>query len=193
MRTRNTDVYVAPDDPLSIILEAVVRAAWLLRRLVVAVVKRAARNAGTAIVLVLVVTTVWLLNLYAAAGLVVIIATALTTWRFAHRESFTHQAAPRLTLLGRAPLYRLRWRHVASRCGMVIQPHGVLALDRSKNQLVQHILRVVVDRSGRDRLLLRLPVGMTPDDARRPLRGDRPRLRRRRHAGRHSPTRAGVA
>ncbi len=46
----------------------------------------------------------------------------------------------------------------------MIHPHGVVALDRSKNQLVPHILRVVVDRSGRDRLLLRLPVGMTPDD-----------------------------
>ncbi len=51
MRTRSTDIYVAPDDPLSIILEAVVRAAWLLLRLVVAVVKAAARNAGTATIL----------------------------------------------------------------------------------------------------------------------------------------------
>ncbi|MFQ6170970.1 FtsK/SpoIIIE domain-containing protein [Oryzobacter sp. R7] len=164
MRPRSTDIYVAPDDPLSVVLEAVVRAVWLLLRLVVAVAKGAARNAGTAIILAVVVTTVWLLNLYAAAGLVVIIATALTTWRFAHRESFTRQAAPRLTLLWRAPLYRLRWRHVASRCGLVIRPHEVVALDRSKNQLVPHILRVVVDSSGRDRLLLRLPVGMTPDD-----------------------------
>ncbi|PKW26678.1 FtsK/SpoIIIE domain-containing protein [Phycicoccus duodecadis] len=164
MRTRSDDIYVAPDDPLSIVLEAVVRATWLLLRLVAAVVKAAARNVGTATILVVVAATVWLLNLYAAGGLVVIVAAALTTWRFAHRASFTRQAAPRLILLWRAPLYRVRWRHVATRCGLVIQPHGMAALDRSKKQLVPHILRVVVDRSGRDRLLLRLPVGMTPDD-----------------------------
>ena len=68
------------------------------------------------------------------------------------------------SLLWRAPLYRLRWRHVAMRCGLVVHPHGVVTLDRSRNQLVPRLLRVVVDRSGRDRLLLRLPVGMTPDD-----------------------------
>ena len=164
MRTRSDDLYVAPDDPLSIILEAVVRAAWLLLRLAAALAKAAARNVGSATILALVVATVWLLGLDAAAGLVAFIAAALTTWRFAYRESFTRQAEPRLILLWRAPLYRLRWRHVSMRCGLVVHPNGVLTLDRSKNHLVPHIMRVVVDRSGRDRLLLRLPVGMTPDD-----------------------------
>ena len=140
MRTRSDDLYVAPDDPLSIILEAVVRAAWLLLRLAAALAKAAARNAGSATILALVVATVWLLGLDAAAVLVAFIAAALTTWRFAYRESFTRQAEPRLILLWRAPLYRLRWRHVAMRCGLVVHPHGVLTLDRSKNQLVPHIL-----------------------------------------------------
>ncbi len=164
MRTRSDDLYVAPDDPLSMILEAVVRAVWLVLCLAVAVVKGAVHHAGIAAMLAGVVATVWLLGINVAALLAAVIVAALTTWRFAHRESFTRQAAPRLTLLWRAPLYRLRWRHVATRCGLVIQPHGVVALDRSKDQLVPRILRVVVDSSGRDRLLLRLPVGMTPDD-----------------------------
>lgn len=124
MRTRGDDLYVAPDDPLSIVLEAVVRAAWLLVRLAIAVVKAVASNAGSAIGLAVVVVTVWRFSLAAAAGLVVLIALALTTWRFAHRDSFTRQAAPRLILLWRAPLYRLRWRHVAMRCGLVVHPHG---------------------------------------------------------------------
>ena len=164
MRARGDDLYVAPDDPLSIVLEAVVRAAWLLVRLAFAVPKAVARNAGSAIGLAVVVVTVWRFSLAAAAGLVVLIAVALTTWRFAHRDSFTRQAAPRLILLWRAPLYRLRWRHVAMRCGLVVHPRGVVTYDRATNQLVPHILRGVVDRSGRVGLLLRLPVGMTPDD-----------------------------
>ena len=164
MKTRGDDIYVAPDDPLSIVLEAVVRVAWLLLRLAVAVVKAVARNAGTASVLAVVVATVWLLSVDAAVGLVLLIAAALTAWRFAYRDSFTRQAAPRLILLWRAPLYRLRWRHVAMSCGLVVHPRGLAFVERSSKQVVPRLLRVVVDHSGRDRLLLRLPVGMTPDD-----------------------------
>ena len=86
MRDAQREVYVAPDDPLSIILEAVVRLAGSLA-LVVAIVMAAARNAGTATVLAVVVTTVWLLGVRAAA-LWSLIAAALATWRFVHRESF---------------------------------------------------------------------------------------------------------
>ena len=85
-------------------------------------------------------------------------------WRVVGPVSFARSAAPRFTLLWRAPLYRLRWQRVALRCGVAVRAYGGALDHEPEGERVPRLLRVRTSATGLDRLLLKLPVGLTPDD-----------------------------
>ena len=105
MRTRAPSVYVAPDDPLSMILEAVVRLVWL--------VVRGVSSSRCGPLLATCPRSPWRLSwrpadwwlgvrIGLAAGYwCVLIAAALVVAALVYRESFSRLAAPRLILLWR--------------------------------------------------------------------------------------------
>ncbi|QIM22006.1 cell division protein FtsK [Phycicoccus sp. HDW14] len=94
----------------------------------------------------------------------IVVVTGLMLWCQVAPASYGRLAAPRLALLWKSPMYRLRWSRVASRCGLVVHPHGVVLHDEPTRVRIPTILRVTVSPTGLERLLLRLPVGLTPDD-----------------------------
>ena len=162
-RSAPDEALFGSDDPLSILLESVVRGVWLLLRSVVMLLVGAVRHpVAAALVLaggaVSVLGGPRLLVAVAATGLV-----ALLAWRLLRPKSFAAVAHPRLATPWRFLVYRARWPRVASREGLVTHDYSGRYWDSESGELPQ-VRRVVVTPGGVDRLLLRLPVGLTPED-----------------------------
>ncbi len=164
MSGRQHDVYVQSDDPLSMILEAVIRLAALVIGLGYAVAGALVRSPLLALSIGLAGGLTWWAGARALVSAALSIGVLLGVWRFASPTSFSRLAWPRLVMLWRGPYYRLRWRRVAERCSLVTQSHGVRTFEEADHDRIPRLLRVTTTASGLDRLLLRLPVGLTPDD-----------------------------
>ncbi|KRF28953.1 hypothetical protein ASG91_04800 [Phycicoccus sp. Soil802] len=148
------------DDPLAVALEAVVRVVWLAAVLAWSVAVFAVRNPlmfvgiGAPIAL-----SIWggpWHALLLVAGMVV----ALTLWRILAAASFMRRVRPRLATGWRGPFYRLIWPRLARR-------HRLIAYEARGGRgdgEVPKLCRVRITSSGIERLLLRLPAGLTPDD-----------------------------
>lgn len=164
MRGRPGDYEVFADDPLSIVLEAAMRAIWMVACGVYGLVKAVTHNVLFASAAAALVACTWWMGARPAAAAAAGIALALAVWRVVGPVSFGRAAAPRLTLLWRAPLYRLRWQRVALRCGLSVRTYGGALHHEPAGEGVPRLLRVRTSATGLDRLLLKLPVGLTPDD-----------------------------
>ena len=103
MRERPREVYLAPDDPLSMILEAVWRMAWLVLRGVWALAVAAARNLSVALAVCCIGALGWWLGARGGVAVTVIAVAGLIGWRFVAPSTFAQLAAPRLSQLWRAP------------------------------------------------------------------------------------------
>jgi S-DNA-T family DNA segregation ATPase FtsK/SpoIIIE len=154
------------DDPLSIVLEAIVRTIWLVA-VGVWVLVRFAFTQPVPVILTAIPVAAWfaLGPRYAVGGLVWLII-MVVAWRLVGASSFNRLCAPCLAAAWRTPWYRLRWPRVARR-------HRLVAFDHHGGQdnELPKLRRVRVTRSGTERLLLRLPAGLTPDDLARACDG----------------------
>ena len=157
-------MYVPADDALSLIVEAAFRSVWLILRLLRMLVVAGTRNPTVMSAVAGMVALGWLWGLENGLAAVLVLSGAMAMWWRLWPSSFHRMAVPRLLLVWRSPMYRVRWHRVAQRCGLVVHPHGVLLSAEPTRQRIPTILKVSVSPSGLDRLLLRLPVGLTPDD-----------------------------
>ena len=147
------------DDPLSILLEALVRTIWLAG-VGVWMLGRLVFTQPWLVIMVGSPVAAWLvLGPQYAAGAVASVIVTVVAWRVLGRSSFNRLCAPRLATTWRTPWYRLKWPRVARR-------HRLVAFDHSggHDSELPRLRRVKVERSGTERLLLRLPSGLTPDD-----------------------------
>lgn len=152
------------DDPMSMVLEAALRSVWLLLRVIWAIAVGLVRSPLLAVALGSVAAVTWFAGSAVAAVVGSACVVACVAWRCTDATSFHRLVSPHLTLFWRAPVYRMRWHRVASRCGLVVHPPGVAFHGVPDRQRMPTILKVTVSATGLDRLLLRLPVGLTPDD-----------------------------
>lgn len=164
MRTSERTIIAEADDTLSMVLEAALRSVWLLLRLIWAIAVGLVRTPLLAVALGSGAAVTWFAGLTVAAVVCSACVVACVAWRCTASTSFHRLVSPHLGLLWRAPVYRMRWHWVALRCGLVVHPSGVAFHDVPDRQRIPTILRVTVSATGLDRLLLRLPVGLTPDD-----------------------------
>ena len=156
------------DDTLAVIVELVLRTAWMLLRAAWRVVWFLLR---APVLAVLVVGGVVLdaraghtITLAALLGLVV----ALVVWGLVWPGSYRAHLGPRVAVAWRMPVYRLHWPVVASRTGLVSYAH-----DRGgrSDRATPSLRKLTVTPAGIERLWLRLPVGLTPDDVAHRLDG----------------------
>ncbi len=164
MKPGRSEVFVVGDDPVSMAVEAILRGAWLLVKLLWALAANTFRQPVVAVTLFGGAALTWFGGPRTGVVVGVAVVTGLMLWRQVAPASFGRLVAPRLALLWRAPMYRMRWSRVASRCGLVVQPRGVVLPDEPAHMRIPTILRVTASPTGLDRLLLRLPAGLTPDD-----------------------------
>lgn len=163
MQSHSRNQMFDSDEPLALIIEGVFRSVWLLVVACVSVVRimlgapllMAATGLG-GVAFWYLGWRWWALVLTALIGLAVV-------WRFAHRTSYVRYAQPAVTQTWRVPLYRIWFPHVARRCGLVVHEPSMSSRER-RDPEVARLLKVRVLGTGAERLLLRLPVGMTPDD-----------------------------
>jgi S-DNA-T family DNA segregation ATPase FtsK/SpoIIIE len=151
------------DDVVSVFLEAIVRFTWLtIRGLRAAVVSGLRHPALTIVTLLLAGITAMRgpLTTLVAVGVVTLL---LGAWRLGSPASFQRVAAPGLAAAWWSPWYRMKWRRVAARNGLVAHDHTLNPFVRSERE-VPRLVRVRVTPNGVRRLLLRLPAGLTPGD-----------------------------
>lgn len=163
MSMRATEPTFDSNDPLAVLLEAVVRSIWLGVRTAVGLVAFAVLNPALVLavlgVLALDRSTSRPVAIASLAGVVV----ALVAWRLAQPDGFRRWAYPSLTRAWKGPVYRVWWPHVAARCGLVTHAYAEPGQRREVREKAR-LRRVSFTPSGAERLLLRLPVGLTPDD-----------------------------
>ncbi|MBT9275971.1 hypothetical protein KMZ32_17995 [Phycicoccus sp. MAQZ13P-2] len=164
MRASERTIIAEADDPLSMVLEAALRSVWLLLKLIWAIGVGLIRTPLLAVALGSGAAVTWFAGSTVAGVVGSACVVACVAWRCTAATSFHRLVSPHLAMLWRAPVYRMRWHRVASRCGLVVHPPGVAFHDVPERQRMPTILRVTVSATGLDRLLLRLPVGLTPDD-----------------------------
>lgn len=148
------------DDPLAVTLEAVVRAAWLAVWVVWSLCVFAIRNPLVFIGIGAPIALFIWRGPWHALLLVACMVLALTLWRVLAAASFTRWVRPALATGWRGPLYRLIWPRLARRHRLIAYEPRVGRGDGE----VPKLRRVRVTSSGIERLLLRLPAGLTPDD-----------------------------
>lgn len=149
------------DEPVALILEAVVRlivfAAWSVFRLTRFAVRRPARAVS--------VVGLVLLDRYAGHTAVLLLVTclgaALASWRPGSPNSYRHLVRPRLNELWLSLTYPRKWRLVAHRVGLVAHDY---ASDRSRQYVYGALHKVKVTPAGIVRLHVAIPVGLTLDD-----------------------------
>lgn len=151
------------DDPVAVIVEGVLRSLWVVVLAVVALLRIAIRAPVVAAAATCALATFWFIGWRPAVALVGVIAVALGAWRVVDRQSFRRLGGPVLGSVWRAPLYRLWFPHVAGRCGLVVY-EGSGYVGERRNQEAARLLRVQIKGTGVERLLVRLPVGLTPED-----------------------------
>lgn len=157
------DAMFESDDLAVILLEAVVRSVWLVLKAVASLGVFAIRHplvlGTTAVLVALGRWQGW----QAPAALGTALGLGLLGWRVTSPSTFAYTARPRLSSVWRGAYYRYRWPRVASRHGLVTHD-AVLTLRRGAAGEVPRINRVVVGSNGIERLRIRLPVGLTPED-----------------------------
>lgn len=149
------------DDPVSIVVEAVVRLAWLVAKATVGVVVSAFRHPMLTVVSVALGLAGRLYGVDVAFGAITVLVSAGLLWRIALPRSYARWGRPRVAPPLLAPWYRNRWPGVASRTGLVAYDHDPSRRERSRGR-IPRLRRVRVTPSGVHRLLLELPHGITP-------------------------------
>lgn len=149
------------DDIVSVLLEAVVyavigvlRLAWWLVTWLVTMPLLAVTAAALA--------GAWLR--FGRAGLITtgtILLATVVVWRVGWPGSYARHARPRLVTIARTVEYRARWPRIARRSGLVVHDWGG---DRLSRVDPVRLTKVKVSGSGLQRLHLRLPAGMAPDE-----------------------------
>ncbi len=162
-RNRQTDQWFDTDEPAAMVAEGAARLVWVTLQAGYAVAAHLVRNLWLALAGSVIGLALWRFGTVVALGALGLCVIALVGWRVTAQTSFRHLARPRLSAIWRGPWYRLRWTYVASRCGLVAWPRGTL-VGRGRDRKVPRLLRLRLTGSGIDRLLLRLPVGLTPDE-----------------------------
>ena len=153
----------APTTRVAMLVEGAIRLVWLTLQAGYAVAAHLARNLWLAAASAAIGAVLWRFGPGVALVVVALVGASLVGWRLRAPASFQRLAAPRLAAMWRGPWYRLRWTYVASRCGLVAWPRGTF-VGRGRDRKVPRLRRLRFAGSGIDRLLLRLPVGLTPDD-----------------------------
>ncbi|NYF97888.1 FtsK/SpoIIIE domain-containing protein [Janibacter cremeus] len=148
------------DDVVSVVVEAALRACWLLVRTAWWLAVSAVRHPAAAVVAVLGVLLWRMVSPTLVVALVVAAALGLVVWRMVYPASFGRLVRPRLSQAWRMPAYRLYWPHVASRCGLVVTPRSE---ERTECEVAK-LRRLQVTPAGIERLLVQVPVGLTFDD-----------------------------
>lgn len=148
------------DDVVSVVVEAALRAVWLLVQATFWLAVWLVRHPVTSVILVVGVVLWRMVNPSLVVALVVAAVAGLLMWRLAAPASFARLIRPRISQAWRTPLYRVYFRHVASRCGLVVTPMTEGFVERE----VATLRRVQVTPAGIERLLVRVPVGLTFDD-----------------------------
>lgn len=161
MATRPDGALFDSDEPLAIIVEAVLRSAWALILAIVGILVSVVRHPVLTMVAAAVAVVAKQAGLWFALSAVFGLVATGVCWRLASPSSFTVYGRPRLVELLVTPWYRLRWPRVASRTGLVAYDHDVSQRDSSAPR-APLLRRVRVSRTGVRRLLLRLPHGITP-------------------------------
>jgi len=152
------------DDLLSVLLEATFRAIWLAARMFSMLACGLARQPVLALV-VLAGLAAWRVDGWPlVAALLVVLGVVLVGWRLAWPGSYQAHAAHRVSWTWRAPLYRMYWSHVASRCGLVAWSSTPGADGERGSRQVASLKRLRVTPAGLERLLVGVPVGLTADD-----------------------------
>lgn len=149
------------EDLPALLVETVLRGTWALVLLAWGVIRAASRvpvlSVGGAGLAFIGYQDGWG---WVVAILTVILA-VLVAWRFLGADSYRTTVGPKVRYLWRAPAYRVFFPHVADRCGLYVQTswkaHGGQARDTAR-------LVKIRMRPGLDRLLLRLPTGLTAKD-----------------------------
>lgn len=148
------------DDVISVVVEAALRACWLLIRAAWWLAISAVRHPVAAVAVVLGVLLWRVVSPTLVVALVVVAVLGPILWRIAYPASFERLARPRLSQAWRLPAYRLYWPHVASRCGLVVTPRTE---DHTACEVAK-LRRLQVAPAGIERLLVQVPVGLTFDD-----------------------------
>ncbi|ADU46579.1 FtsK/SpoIIIE domain-containing protein [Intrasporangium calvum] len=149
------------DDLLAVALEAVVLGVLGVFRALWAALVMAVRFPAAAVPLLLVVAAGVLLGSKGVALVLVMLAALLGAWRLKAPSSFSRHVSDRSAFMVRNAIYRLRWTGVARRTDLVAHDGR---LGRGRDPELVALLRVRPTTAGSDRLLLRLPTGLTPDD-----------------------------
>jgi S-DNA-T family DNA segregation ATPase FtsK/SpoIIIE len=148
------------DEPVPMVIEAVVRLVLLVVRSVFRLVRFAVRRPRVASA----AGSLLVLDRYAghAAVLAVLaaIAVALGVWRVAWPDSYTVQVRPRLRRCWLLATYPRKWRRIASRVGLVVQDHT----DGTTPWVYGGLGDVRVTPTGIIRLRVAIPTGLTLDD-----------------------------
>ncbi|WP_353354162.1 FtsK/SpoIIIE domain-containing protein [Intrasporangium sp. DVR] len=149
------------DDLLAVALEAVVLGVFGLIRALGSALVTTVRFPAVALPVLLVSAGGVLMGPKAAALVLVVLAALLGAWRFMAPLSFHRHVSGRSAFMARNAVYRLRWSSVAHRTDLIAHDGR---LGRGREPELVSLLRVRSTTAGSDRLLLRLPTGLTPDD-----------------------------
>lgn len=163
MKATRQNQLLDSDEPLALIGEGVVRSLWMAALAVFGLGRLLVRAPVLALALASSTAVIWFVGWRWAIAAGGVVALALLLWRLTNRSSFARYAAPHLTHAWRGPLYRAWFPHVARRCGLSVSEHGWSPRERREAE-VARLLRVQFKGTGVERLLIRLPIGMTPED-----------------------------
>lgn len=148
------------DEPVPMMIEAVVRLVLLVVRSVFRLVRfairrpRVASAAGSLLVLDRYAGHLALLAVLAA------LVVGLVVWRVAWPESYRGQVRPRLTRVWLLMTYPGKWRRIAPRVGLVVHDH----IGSNKPWVYGGLGDIRVTPAGIVRLRVAIPTGLTLDD-----------------------------
>jgi S-DNA-T family DNA segregation ATPase FtsK/SpoIIIE len=148
------------DEPVPMMIEAVVRLVLLVVRSVFRLVRFAIRRPRAASAAV----SLLALDRYAGHGAVLAVlfslVVGLVVWRVAWPESYRGQVRPRLHRFWLLATYPRRWRRIAPRLGLVVHDHT----GANKPWVYGGLGDVRVTPAGIVRLRVAIPTGLTLDD-----------------------------
>ncbi|GAA4117813.1 hypothetical protein GCM10022415_16060 [Knoellia locipacati] len=151
------------DEAIPLIVEGVIRSVWFVAAAMLATVRLVVHAPILVGVAAAGLGTTWLLGWRGSVASLTAFVGLGVLWRFAHRSSYDRTLRPALSQAWRTPAYRLWFPHVARRCGLVVREPNLSSRER-RDPEVARLLKVRVQGTGAERLLLRLPVGLTPED-----------------------------
>lgn len=149
------------DDAVAVIIEATLRTLWWVVRTAFALVVFAVRIPALAVTGGGLVAVDLSLGRNPAIWSAVALVVVLPVWRLAWPTSYARLVRPRLVGAWKTAVYRLLWRKIAPRVGLVVHDHG-----RNRRHLgeMAGLAWVKITPAGVERLCLGLPAGLTPED-----------------------------